>query len=142
MELMICRPALRERLILFPHQHCSEKFWSMFWTCFRFTWPYRLQDCFLQQGQTGLYRFSDAFSKSFYDLQNWCMTPDFFREFPDLEADVNMVPTTAEPGPVVSNDAIAMSHAISHDHVSRLDPVAANMFTPFPADWASRNQLF
>ncbi|KAL4912640.1 hypothetical protein BDW62DRAFT_13169 [Aspergillus aurantiobrunneus] len=137
-------PALRERLILFPHQHCSEKFWSMFWTCFRFTWPYRLQDCFHQQGQTGLYRFSDAFSKSFYDLQNWCMTADFFREFPDLEADVNMVPTVAESTAVtVGGDTLAMSNGgISHENVSRLDPVTANMFTAFPADWSTRSQLF
>ncbi|KAL4976225.1 hypothetical protein BDW66DRAFT_135431 [Aspergillus desertorum] len=137
-------PSLRERLIMFPHQHCSEKFWSMFWTCFRFTWPYRLQDAFLQQGQTGLYRFSDAFTKSFHDLQNWCMTDDFFREFPDLEADVNMLPPGVEATPVtVSSDTLAMSNAtISHDNVARLDPVTANMFTPFPADWSMRTQLF
>ncbi|KAL4799193.1 hypothetical protein BDV19DRAFT_294239 [Aspergillus venezuelensis] len=136
-------PALRERLILFPHQHCSERFWSMFWTCFRFTWPYRLQDAFLQQGQTGLYRFSDAFTKSFYDLQHWCMAPDFFREFPDLDADVNMVPGGADSTPVtVGSDALALSNGIGHDNVARLDPVTANMFTAFPADWSTRNQLY
>ncbi|KAL4907860.1 hypothetical protein BDW74DRAFT_148158 [Aspergillus multicolor] len=137
-------PPLRERLIMYPHQHCSEKFWSMFWTCFRFTWPYRLQDAFVQQGQTGLYRFSDAFTKSFYGLQNWCMTDDFLREFPDLEADVNVLPTGNDPTPVtVSSDTLAMSNgAISHDAVARLDPIAANMFTAFPADWSTRNQLF
>ncbi|KAL5337235.1 hypothetical protein BJX70DRAFT_250587 [Aspergillus crustosus] len=136
-------PALRERLILFPHQHCSEKFWSTFWTCFRFTWPYRLQDTFIQPGQTGLYRFTDAFTKSFYDLQNWCMTPDFFHEFPDLEADVNMIPTAVASAPVtVDGDALGMGNGLTHDNVSRLDPVTANMFTAFPADWSGRNQLF
>ncbi|KAL2826313.1 hypothetical protein BDW59DRAFT_145386 [Aspergillus cavernicola] len=138
-------PGLRERLILFPYQHCSEKFWSMFWSCFRLTWPYRLQDMFLQQGQTGLYRFSDAFSNSFYDLQNWCMTPEFFREFPDLEADINMVPTSAESTPTtVDSEALAMGNrSLSHENALHLDPVAANMFTAFPADWpAGRNQLF
>ncbi|KAL6230999.1 hypothetical protein BDW75DRAFT_221362 [Aspergillus navahoensis] len=137
-------PSLRERLIMFPHQHCSEKFWSMFWTCFRFIWPYRLQDAFFQQGQTGLYRFSDDFTKSFYDLQNWCMTDDFFREFPDLEADVNMLPPGADATLVtLTSDTLAMSNPpISHDTVSRLDPVTANMFTAFPADWSTRTQLF
>ncbi|KAL4932508.1 bZIP transcription factor [Aspergillus undulatus] len=139
-------PALRERLILFPHQHCSEKFWSMFWTCFRFTWPYRLQDAFLPQDQTGLYRFSDAFTKSFYDLQNWCMTPDFFREFPDLDADVNMVPNTLDSTPVTTagSDALPMSNGVghTHDNVARLDPVTANMFTAFPSDWSARSQLY
>ncbi|KAL4784102.1 hypothetical protein BJX76DRAFT_232342 [Aspergillus varians] len=137
-------PALRERLILFPHQHCSERFWSMFWTCFRFTWPYRLQDCFLQQGQTGLYRLSDAFTKSFYDLQNWCMTPEFFLEFPDLEADVNVVPNATESTPVsIGSDTLSMNNGgLNHENVSRLDPVTANMFTAFPADWSTRNPLF
>ncbi|KAI9376115.1 hypothetical protein BJX61DRAFT_460659 [Aspergillus egyptiacus] len=132
-------PGLRERLILFPHQHCSEKFWSMFWTCFRFIWPYRLQDCFMQQGETGLYRLSDAFSKYFYDLQNWCMTSEFFREFPDLEADVNMLPTSTEStSTTVGSEALALSSGLSHDH-----PVASNLFTAFPADWSNgRNQLF
>ncbi|KAL4804140.1 hypothetical protein BDV18DRAFT_35846 [Aspergillus unguis] len=135
-------PSLRERLILFPHQHCSEKFWSMFWSCFRFTWPYHLQDTFVHPGQAGLYRFSDAFNKSFYDLQNWCMTPDFFREFPDLEADVNMIPTPTVVTPAVSSDAMAMTTAMSHENVTRLDPAAANMFTTFPGDWSTRTQLF
>ncbi|KAL3481370.1 hypothetical protein BJX99DRAFT_164258 [Aspergillus californicus] len=111
-------PGLRERLIMFPHQHCSEKFWSMFWTCFRFTWPYRLQDAFLQQGQTGLYRFSDVFNKSFYDLQYWCMTPEFFHEFPDLEADVNMVPPAQQTPNAVDSEALAM-------------------IATFPTDWST-----
>jgi hypothetical protein len=116
----------------------------MFWVCFRFNWPYRLQDCFLQQGQTGLFRFSDAFSKAFYDLQNWGMTPEFFREYPDLEADVNMFPTTAEPTPVtVGSDTLTLGNGgMGQENVSRLDPVTANMFTAFPADWSTRSQLF
>ncbi|KAL3456843.1 hypothetical protein BJX64DRAFT_269897 [Aspergillus heterothallicus] len=143
-------PGLRERLILFPHQHCSDKFWSMFWTCFRFTWPYRLHDVFVQQGQTGLYRFSDAYNKYFYNLDTWCMTPEFFTEFPDLDADVNMMPPSAESTPTtVDSDTLTMGNgALTHENVSRLDPgaanMAANMFATFPAtDWSTgRNQLF
>ncbi|KAL4876872.1 hypothetical protein BJY04DRAFT_199374 [Aspergillus karnatakaensis] len=136
-------PALRERLILYPHQHCSEKFWSMFWTCFRFIWPYRLQDTFVQQGQTGMYRFSDAFTKCFYNLDNWTMTPDFLREFPDLEPDVNVIDVNMASPPVTVDGELGLANGITHDHVSRLDPVAANMFTAFPGDWSTgRNPMF
>lgn len=118
----------------------------MFWTCFRFTWPYNLHDTFIQQAQTGLYRFSDAFNKYFYDLQSWCMAPDFFREFPDLEADVNMAPTsTGSPPSAVDGEMLAMGNSgLGHENVPRLDPIAANMFTAFPTtDWSNaRNQLF
>ncbi|KAL2869091.1 bZIP transcription factor [Aspergillus lucknowensis] len=138
-------PGLRERLILFPHQHCSEKFWSMFWTCFRISWPYHLHDTFTQQGPTSLYRFSDTFNKYFFDLESWCMTPEFFREYPDLEADVNMVPNSAGSTPCAVDGELAMGNSgLGHGGVSRLNPIAANIFTPFPiTDWStSRNHFF
>ncbi|KAF9891609.1 hypothetical protein FE257_003620 [Aspergillus nanangensis] len=89
-------PGLRERLVLFPHQHCSDKFWSLFWTCFRFQWPHRLQDAVIQHGGTGLYRYSERFEAHFFNLQDWCMAPRFFKEFPELEADVPPAFSTSE----------------------------------------------
>lgn len=72
------------------------------------------------------------------------MTPEFFREYPDLEADVNMVPAATEPTPAtVGSDTLTLGNgAMGHESVSRLDPVTANMFTAFPADWSTRNHLF
>ncbi|KAL5363582.1 hypothetical protein BJX96DRAFT_167599 [Aspergillus floccosus] len=94
-------PGLRERLVLFPHQHCSDKFWALFWTSFRFHWPYSLQEAVVRQCPSGLYRYSQPFDQHFSNLQSWCMAPPFFQEFPELDADV--------PAAMVSPDSESLS---------------------------------
>lgn len=84
----LSRPGLRERLVLFPDEHCSDNFCALFWSCFRFNWPYRARNAFVRHPPSELYAFSASFNEHFYDLQSWCMTPRFFHAFPDIEADV------------------------------------------------------
>ncbi|PLN86147.1 hypothetical protein BDW42DRAFT_182658 [Aspergillus taichungensis] len=81
-------PGLRERLVLFPDQHCSDNFCALFWSCFRFNWPHQAREAFVSQAQPELYAFPESFNESFYDLQSWRMTPRFFHAFPDIKADV------------------------------------------------------
>jgi len=90
------RPGLRERLVFAPHRYCSEKFTSLFWTCFRFTWGHEFRDAYVKNCQTGLYQFSVPFLEHILDLKYFCMTPKFLDEFPELKEDIPSTTSRSE----------------------------------------------
>ncbi|KAH8422474.1 DUF3425 domain-containing protein [Aspergillus melleus] len=139
-------PGLRERLVLFPHQHCSAKFWNLFWHCFRFDWPYTLEDACLQHSQSGLYQFSGTFTHHFFDLQRWRMTSSFVEEFPDLEPDVNVVPSVSgSASPAMDEEGFLTGlEELVHADEPQLEALPASFFTDLQSmDWpASRSSMF
>ncbi|OBT78007.1 hypothetical protein VF21_03098 [Pseudogymnoascus sp. 05NY08] len=92
-------PDLRDLLILSPYQSMKSadvvKFVSIFVKSIRFQWPYDLCDSFTKNPHSGLYSFSDTFSRQFEDIRSWMLDSDFFVMCPQM---IGYIPIH-NPGP-------------------------------------------
>lgn len=92
-----CRPALRYRFAVSPHQYCGNMFWHMFKEHLRIVWPYDFRDCYVRNVQLGTYGLSSLFKETVHNLRCWTMEPDFFDRFPELRQDIPRFPGTPSP---------------------------------------------
>ncbi|KFY16461.1 hypothetical protein V492_01304 [Pseudogymnoascus sp. VKM F-4246] len=92
-------PDLRDLLILSPYKNMKSedvaKFVSIFVKSIRFQWPYDLCDAFTKNPHSGLYSFSNTFSKQFGDIRSWMLDSDFFVMCPQM---IGYIPIH-NPGP-------------------------------------------
>lgn len=141
----LSRPALRERFILYPHHFCSEKFFSMFWTNFRFVWIHDFRDAYIPNYSTGLYQFSTLFAEQTFNLQHWRMTVEFLDEFSELKDDIPSLvwkmpeSVECEPEDPFGFEQIAEGFGTQHlpDLDLEINTLPSNFFeegTGFPVD--------
>lgn len=71
-------PQLRDYLINTRTTYTSEVESLSFAMSLRFQWPYELRDVCRRHRDSGLYSYSEAFDKSFYDLSSWTIAPEFY----------------------------------------------------------------
>lgn len=69
---------------------------------FNFYWPYPDRDIFIYDPASDGYEISPMFLRHIYDIKNWTMKPDFFKQFPEMQHDI---PVFTEPDDNVSGES-------------------------------------
>lgn len=81
-------PSFRERLLFSPRQFATNKFMDALRRNFHFVWNYDFNDLYQKNPATGIYHYSDLFTKHIMDMKCYTVHHDFFEKFPRLREDI------------------------------------------------------
>jgi hypothetical protein len=108
----MCRPQLRDRIVLHPSKYLPNEFAEQFSKNVRFLWSGSLQDVATITAATGMHEFSGAFNDYFSNIHCWTLCFDFFVRFPEF---IGIVPIYNPLPRSISLDPAATSETSAAD---------------------------